>query len=140
MNIVTDEEWAEVDAALVKGGLRHVIERIVIAHENEVRGEPVPVRISEKNRAVVYRAYDDGGGSSVTLARTDDPPWFAGMYEDHEAMLGAEINGVLYSIVHLSGGGLVSVIIGEGLVNNEAGEVFRNVGEAKAYVKGLTSR
>lgn len=140
MNIVTDEEWAEVDAALVKGGLRQVIERIVIAHENEVRGEPVPVRISEKNRAVVYRAYDDGDGNTVTLEPTDDYPWFRGVYEGSEVMLGCEDGATLYSIVYASGGGLVSVIVGEGLTDNDAGITFHSVSEAKAYVKGITSR
>lgn len=130
MTQITDEEWERIQEALVKGGLRDVIEDIVSLRPS----------LRAENLRLINVAYDDGDGRSVTLARTDDPPWFAGMYGDHEAMLGAEINGVLYSIIHLSGGGLVSVIIGEGLVENEAGEVFHNVGEAKAYVKGLTSR
>lgn len=140
MSIVTDEEWAEVDAALVKGGLRQVIERIVIAHENEVRGEPAQVQISEKNRALVYRAYDDGDGNTVTIESTDDPPWFRGVYDGSEVMLGCEYGTTLYSLVYASGGGLVSAIVGEGLVNNEVGVVFHSVPEAKAYVKGLTSQ
>lgn len=130
MTQITDGEWARIQEALVKGGLRECIEDILSTRPS----------LRAENLRIIDKAYDDGSGHNITLARTDDPPWFVGMYDDHEVMLGCEINGVLYSIVHLSGGGLVSVIIGEGLVENEAGEVFHNVGEAKAYVKGLTSR
>lgn len=140
MNVISDEEWAEVSAALVRGGLRQVIERIVIAHENDVRGEPAQVQIGEKNRAIVYRAYDDGDGHTVTLEPTDDHPWFRGVYDGSEVMLGCEYGTTLYSIVYASGGGLVSVIVGEGLVDNDAGTTFHSVPEAKAYVKGLASR
>jgi hypothetical protein len=46
----------------------------------------------------------------------------------------------LYSIVYASGGGLVSVIVGDGIVTNEMGVAFHGISEAKAYVKGLTSK
>lgn len=140
MSVITDEEWGAVEAALVRGGLRQTIDRIVLAHEAKARGGPEPVLISEKNRAMLYRAYDDGDGNSITLEHTDDPPWFSGTYEDFEVMLGMEHEGTLYSLVHASGGGLVSVVVGEGIVNNEVGVVFRGVAEAKAYVKGLCAR
>lgn len=140
MSVITDEEWAAIEGALVRGGLRETIDRIVLLHEAEVRGGPEPVQISDKNRAILYRAYDDGDGNNITLEHTDDSPWFSGTYEGFEVMLGLEHNGVLYSLVHLSGGGLVSVIVGEGIVNNEVGVTFPSITTAKAYVKGLTSR
>lgn len=96
--------------------------------------------LSDENRRIVTQAYDDGEGHGITLVPTDDFPWFAGMYEDAELMLGVEHNGTLYSIVYASGGGLVSVIIGRGLLENELGVAFPNVGEAKAYVKGLIAK
>lgn len=100
----------------------------------------MPLVLSERNRWVIERAYDDGDGGGITLVPTDDPPWFAGMYEDSELYLGMEHEGTLYSIVHLSGGGLCSVIVGRGLLENEIGPAFHGVEDAKAYVKGLTAK
>lgn len=129
MTQITDEEWARVQEALVKGGLRECIDDILSTRPS----------LRPENLRLINIAYDDGQGGRIMLVPTDDPPWFAGMYEDHEVMLGMEYDGTLYSIVHLSGGGLSAVVVGEGLVENEAGEVFRSVAEAKAYVKGLTA-
>lgn len=130
--MITDVEWGRVMAALVQGGLRECIDEIIVS-----RGF---VPISMENRRIIEKAYDDGDDNTVDLVLTDDPPWFAGMWGDHEVMLGVEHDGVLYSVVHASGGGLRSVIVGRGLLDNEVGAVFRSVAEAKAYVKGLTAK
>lgn len=100
----------------------------------------MPLYLNGKNRVLLESAWDDGDGNTITIEPTEDWPWFRGTYDGHEVMLGMEHDGTIYSIVYASGGGLVSVIVGNGLINNEVGVVFRNVGEAKAYVKGITSR
>ena len=133
---MTNEEWAAVQEALVKGGLRECINGLLANRFQHT----CPVVISDENRRIIERAYDDGDGGGVTLVPTSDHPWFSGMYEDSEVMLGLEHNGTLYSITTLSGGGLVAVITGQGLVNNEVGVAFHGVSEAKAYVKGLTAK
>lgn len=137
MTSMTDEEWKDVQEALVVGGLRECIDNII---SRRFQDSPPPVLISDENRKIITKAYDDGEGHGITLVPTDDPPWFAGVYEDSELMLGLEHNGTLYSVVYASGGGLVSVITGRGLLDNEMGIAFHGVGEAKAYVKGLTTK
>ena len=131
---MTEEEWRRVQEALVKGGLRECI-------DNLLTSRPF---LSDENRRVLEQAYDDGDGHTVTLVATGDHPWFAGMYDDSEVMIGMEYEGVLYSLVPLSGGGLVAVVVGHGLVENEVesemGVAFRGVEAAKAYVKDLTAK
>ena len=100
----------------------------------------MPLHLNGKNRVLLESAWDDGDGNTLTFEPDEDWPWFRGMYDDSELMLGMEHEGTLYSIVYASGGGLVSVITGDGLINNEVGVVFRGVAEAKAYVKGLCAR
>jgi hypothetical protein len=134
---MTEEEWKDVQEALVVGGLRERIDGIIAARFHDKT--PPPVALSAKNRKIIERAYDDGEGHGITLVPTEDPPWFAGVYEDSELMLGLEHDGLLYSIVYASGGGLMSVITGSGLLNNEMGIAFHGVAEAKAYVQGLTA-
>lgn len=129
---LTEEEWARVQHALVAGGLRECIENILSSRILEIT-------LRDQNRRILEQAYDDGDGSTIDLVPTDDPPWFAGVYGDDEVMLGMEHNGTLYSIVYASGGGLVSVIVGRGLIENEMGVAFHGVDNAKAYVKGLTA-
>jgi hypothetical protein len=127
---MTAEEWRRVQEALVKGGLRECIDNLLTSR----------VPLSLRNRRIIEEAYDDGGGNTIALVPTDDPPWFAGMYEDSEMMQGMEHQGTLYSIVHASGGGVCSVIVGRGLLNNEMGVAFPGVVPAKEYVKGLTAK
>jgi hypothetical protein len=126
---MTDEEWKDVQEALVIGGLRACIDGILARRFCDVS-------ISEENRQIIEKAYDHG----ITLVTTDDYPWFAGMYENYEVMLGLEHNGTLYSIITLSSGDLVAVIEGRGLLDNEMGVAFHGFVEAKAYVKGLTAK
>jgi hypothetical protein len=133
MTSLTDEEWKAIQEALVVGGLYECINGILASRF------PV-VSISDANRWILEQAYDDGDGNTLTLAPTDDEPWFQGLYADQQVMLGLEYNGTLYSAGHASGGGLVSVIVGRGVLDNDAGTVFHNVGEAKAYVQGLTAK
>jgi hypothetical protein len=133
---LSDEEWKAVQEALVVGGLQACINDILASRFRE----RCPVLISDTNRRIIEQAYDDGEGNGITLVPTDDCPWFAGMYDGSEMMVGLEHNGTLYSIVTLSGGGLVAVIVGRGLIDNEIGVAFHGFVEAKAYVKGLTAK
>ena len=136
MTSMTDEEWKAVQEALVIGGLRACIDDILLNRFHE----PRPVSISDANRRIIEQAYDDGEGHGITLVATDDRPWFVGVYDGSELMLGLEHDGTLYSIVCLSGGGLVSVVVGQGLLDNEIGIAFNGFVEAKAYVQGLTAK
>lgn len=99
-----------------------------------------PVLLSDKNRQIIEQAYDDGDGNGITLVATDDPPWFVGIHGDFDVCDGMEHDGVLYVITPLSGGGLVSVIVGEGLIENDGGTSFHSVPEAKAYIQGLVAK
>jgi hypothetical protein len=132
---LTEAEWSSVQEALVKGGLRACLDTILTNHRH-----PCVVVVSETNRQIVEQAYDDGGGGGILLMPTNDCPWFAGMYEGSEVMLGLEHEGTLYSIVTRSGGGLVAVIVGSGIIENDMGVAFHSTAEAKAYVKGLTAK
>lgn len=129
MNPMTEQEWMRVQEALVVGGLYECINNLLTSR----------IALHPANRRILEQAYDNGDGEGILLVPTNDPPWFAGMYEDSELILSMEHNGTLYSIVYASGGGLVSVIIGRGLLDNEMGVEFHGVEEAKAYVKGLTA-
>ena len=126
--MITDREWESVQRALVAGGLRECIEEIVLAHT---------VQISDANRQIIEEAYDDGVGSTVTFAPPEDPPWFVVTQDGLGAMIGIEHRGTLYSVVPLSGGGLVAVMVGHELIDNEVDIIFNCVADAKAYVQGL---
>lgn len=138
MTEMTEEEWASVERALCGGGLRDCIERIL---SNRIPGiAPTTVQIRDENRRIMEEAWDDGSSTLVLFANAEEPPWFVGIHEGFEVCEGVERGGVIYTIVHQSGGGLVSVIVGSGLVENDAGVTFRNVNEAKAYIQGLTAK
>lgn len=131
MTPTTDAEWQRVQEALVKGGLRKCIDDLLSRRPF----------LSEENRRIIYQAYDDGDGNVVRLVPTEDPPWFAGLWEAQTVMFGMEHRGTLYSIVLTGmGGDACLVVVGEGLVTNEMGIAFDTVGHAKAYVKGLTAK
>lgn len=136
MTSMTDEEWKDVQEALVVGGLQDCINNILASRFLD----PCPVLLNDANRRIIEQAYDDGDGNTVTLVPTNDCPWFAGVYDGFEVMQGMEHNGTLYAVVSLSGGGPMSVIVGRGLIDNEIGVAFPGVVEAKAYVKGLTAK
>lgn len=132
MTRMNEEEWRRVQETLVRGGLRECIDDLLASRS--------PVPLTDENRKIIQEAYDDGDGNTLTLVPTDDPPWFAGMYEGSELMQGMEHDGTLYSIVYASGGGLVSVVVGDGLITNEMGLALHSVSEAKAYVQGLLAQ
>ena len=94
------------------------------------------VVLSDRNRRILHQAYDDGDGHGITLVPGDDPPWFVGMYEDTLVCEGIEHEGTLYTVANQSGGGLVSVLIGTALIENELGLVYHSTEAAKAYVQG----
>lgn len=128
MTRMTEDEWREVREALCTGGLRTTIDNLLTRR--------VPVEIHPVNLRLMERAWDDGNGNTVRLIAGEEPPWFIGVYEDSEVCEGLEHRERLYVAVYQSGGGLVSVIEGEGLVTNDGGVTFRNINEAKAYIQG----
>jgi hypothetical protein len=128
MTSMTEAEWTSVQNALCVGGLRECIDGLLATR--------VPVRIHPRNRRIMEEAFDDGD-KTVILVASSEPPWsFLGMFEDCHVCDGLEHDGVLYVAVPQSGGGLVSVFVGEELRENNAGVTFLNMGEAKAYIQG----
>lgn len=105
--------------------------------EHLLRYGDLNLNISTRNLALIIRAYDDGDGGNLDLRRRDDG-WVEGTFDGFTMYEGLEINGVLYSISHLSGGH-ISVAVGEELTSTD-GVWFDSVAEARAYIKGLTSR
>lgn len=99
-----------------------------------------PYVLSDANRMLLYRAYDDGDGSTITIQAGSTDDYFVGMYEDEKMMEGVQIDGTLYSICLQSGDGLVTVLVGEEIVQNVVGPTFRSWSEARAYIKGLTTK
>lgn len=140
MTSMTEGEWHGVQQALCAGGLRDYIDLLLTTRSGAEVVLP-PALISDANRRIMDQAWDDGDGHTITLvANIEEPPWFVGLHEGFEVCEGVEIEGVLYTITHASGGGLVSVIVGRGLIDNDAGTVFHSIPEAKAYIQGLASR
>jgi len=131
---LTEEEWQGLQATLVQGGLREYVEGLVAKREAGC------IPISDANRALLYRAYDDGNGGNITLVPSEHENYFVGMWEDHEVMEGTEIDGVLYSVCPQSGGGWVTVLTGEQITDNDLGPMFRSNAEARAYILGLTEQ
>jgi hypothetical protein len=128
MTSMTEEEWKDVQAALVLGGLEATI--------NGLLATRVPVKIHPRNRRIMEEAWDDGD-KTVTLVATDEPQWsFVGKFEDYDVCVGLEHDGVLYVAAPQSGGALVSVFVGEELRDNNASITFRSMGEAEAYIQG----
>jgi hypothetical protein len=132
---LTEEEWQGLQATLVRGGLREYVEGLVA---KRLEADCVP--ISDANRAILYRAYDDGNGGNITLATSDVEGYFVGLWEDVEIMEGTEVDGVLYSVCPQSGGGLVTVLVGEQITDNDLGPMFHSNAEARAYILGLTEQ
>lgn len=129
MNPMTEQEWGRVQEALVKGGLRECIDILLTSR----------VALSPRNHQIIQQAYDAGDGVQVLLTNGEDG-WFTGQHDGYEVFHALEHKGTLYTIVHLSGGGLVSVIVGSGLIENEMGVAFHGVVDAKVYVQGLTAK
>ena len=96
--------------------------------------------LRDHNRALIYRAYDDGDGNTISLESNGGGDWFVGTWEGEPVMEGIEVSGTLYSVVPQSGGGLVAVLVGRELEDNEIGVTFSSAPEAKAYIQGLTAK
>ena len=136
MSKMTDEEWANVTKRLfASGGLREYIDELLASRAQVCSEHP----ISDKNRMLLYRAYDDGDGNTVTLRPREDG-YFIGTFDGYEAVTATEIDGVLYSICSHSGGGAVTVLVGEEIVQNMTGVTFSSKSEAKAYIRGLAAK
>lgn len=99
------------------------------------------VRLSDTNRALIHKAYDDGEGGTLTITASDTPGYFTGMYDGDEVMKGTEVNGVLYSICPNSGGGLLSLLIGAELTDGMTqGVTFKSNAEARDHIRWITAK
>lgn len=126
------EEAVQVAALCVS-----LCEELIAQHEGDQTVSDLG--ISDANRMLLYRAYDDGEGNTINL-KPDGDGWFLGLWSDDPVMEGTEIDGTLYSIVPMSGNGIVSVLVGRQIVDNHVGPVFTTSAEARAYVQGLTAK
>lgn len=132
---MTETEWRGLQATLVHGGLREYVDRLLLSRVEALDCPP----ISDANRALLYQAYDDGDGNTVTI-HTGKTGYYEGWWDGEMLMEGVEIDGVAYNICPESSGGLVTVFKGDAIVENQIGVTFRSTAEAKAYIKGLTSK
>lgn len=130
---MNEEEWDCVQEALCKGGLREYIDSLLTSRE-----APLSL-VNGRNRYILHTAYDAGDGVTVDLVPGEDG-WFFGEHSGHTVFTAIEVDDVLYTIVNASSDGMVSVIVGSGLIENEAGVLFHTVAEAKAYIQGLTAK
>lgn len=105
--------------------------------EHLLRYGDLDLNVSTRNLALILRAYDDGDGGNLVLRQRDDG-WVEGTFDGCLMYEGIEVNGVLYSISHLSGG-QIAVAVGEELSTVD-GEWFESVAEARAYIKGLAAK
>lgn len=128
----TIEEAVQVAALCVS-----LCEQLLAKHEGDFPGMSINLR--DVNRLLIYRAYDDGDGNTVSLEPNGDG-WFVGKWDGDPVMEGVEVNGTLYSICPQSGGGQVAVLVGRQIVENEIGITFSSTEDAKAYVQGLTTK
>lgn len=134
MSDMTEEEWEGVAKALVSGGLRDYINGMLRKRTEDI----LPRLISRDNLRLLRQAFDP----LLRIEESDIDGYFVGVVDDGEVVEvveGTEIDGVLYCICPLSGGGLVSVTVGDELIRN-SGETFRIRAEARAYIKGLSAR
>lgn len=129
----TVEEAVQVAALCVS-----LCEHLLAKHEGDPPGMSINLR--DANRLLIYRAYDDGDGNTVSLEPNGGGGWFIGKWDGEPVMEGVEVNGTLYSICPQSGGGTVAVLVGSQIVENEIGVVFPSTEDAKEYVQGLTAK
>ena len=93
------------------------------------------VRLSDTNRALLLRAYDDGEGGTVSFKPSDVAGYFQVMYDGDQIMEGTEVNGTLYSICPQSGGGMVALLVGDEIANVDLpGRAFPNAEGARQWI------
>lgn len=126
------EEAVQVAALCVS-----LCEQLIAQHEGDQTVNDLG--ISDANRMLLYRAYDDGDGNTISL-QPDGDGWFIGTWDGHPVVEGVEVDGTLYSVVPQSGNGMVSVLVGKQIVDNYVGPIFTSTAEARAYVQGLTAK
>lgn len=135
------EEVSELFEAETREDL--VIEAVQVAAlcvslvEHLLRYGDLNLDILTRNLALIIRAYDDGDGGNLDLRQRDDG-WVEGTFEGCTMYEGIEVDGVLYSIIHVSDG-RIAVAVGEELLSTD-GEWFDSAPEARAYIKGLSRR
>jgi len=125
MAATTDQEWWTVQEALVKGGLRFVIDDIITARET-------PPGISRDNRLMLAEAFRGKGRFTLT---TGDH-YFAGFYDGELVIEGKEEDGTLYSIFHVAG--KYEVMVGDQITAGR-GIPFDNLTDAWDDIKKLTA-
>src|SRR5690606_33580211 len=105
--------------------------------EHLLRYGDLDLKMSPKNISLIIKAYDDGDGGNLDLRQRDDG-WIEGTFDGVLMYEGIEVDGVLYSITHMSGG-QITVAVGKELLTVD-GEWFGSVAEARAYIKGLSAK
>ena len=98
------------------------------------------VTLSDTNRYLIYRAFDDGMGTPFAIEPSDEPEYFRFMFDGNEVMKGTEVNGNLYCILPMSGGGFMSVLTGQELSDGIShGVTFDSEVEARNFIAETTA-
>ena len=124
MAATTEQEWETIQEALVKGGLRETIDRILLTRQD------TPT-ISETNRRMLVEAFR---GPRFIITTIDN--YFTGHCDSELVVEGKEVDGTLYSIFHIEK--RYVVMVGDQVITKN-GITFGNLTYAWNYVQRLTA-
>lgn len=126
MAATTEQEWEAIQEALVKGGLRETIDHILLTRQDTLT-------ISEANRRMLAEAFRERS-PRFTITAIDN--YFTGHCDSELVVEGEEVDGTLYSILHI--GKRYVVMVGD-QVTTKSGITFGNLTSAWNYVQRLTA-
>ena len=131
-----------VDAVLERAVTKiHAAYGLTLTDTTVARNAEGEVTLSDTNRALLDRAYDDGVGGTFSLIPSDIPGYFEGHYDGDYVMEATEVNGILYSVCSNSGGGMVSVLVGNQICStHNPALAFQSIDGARTYIQGLAAQ
>lgn len=136
----TDREHTISEAVQVAALCVSLVELLVDGQDVTSMSTPLP--ISDANRRMIEKAYDSGEpGSTVEFSVDPDlVGWVVASYEGTPLYYGREIDGVLYSAVPASGGGLVSVLKGSEILDVCEVRMFHCLADARRFVESIAAQ
>lgn len=98
--------------------------------------------MTARDLSLIVSAYDDGSSSAfdyILFRGHPDSEYLTVSYDDTDVCECTRVGEDFYAVCQQSGG-YVSVFRNHELANNETGVEFRTMAEARAYIKGLSSK